>query len=225
MKNNWALFAKPGVQLNAAHIKADLKGKTIFSYGDTWTEAMIPFVLKYAGLSSSQVKILTAPSGNDVTDLLAGRVAVATNTTNYETPSYAGTKTKGKETVLLGTAVGAPNIPIWVYAVTKHYASAHSATLKAFMSAMEKATKWAAANQVKAASEFGKAYPTSGYTNAYSLLGWKLTVPFLVNSRGQYFTQTNAEWKTLASALKAIKLIKAGAKPSAYYTNKFLPGS
>lgn len=78
MSNNWALFAKPGVALTAAKIKSQLQGKTIFSYGDTWTNAMLPFVLKFAGLTTSQVKVVTNPTGNDLTDLLAGKVNVST---------------------------------------------------------------------------------------------------------------------------------------------------
>jgi NitT/TauT family transport system substrate-binding protein len=225
MKNNWAMFAKPGTTLTAANLKAELKGKTIFSYGDTWTESMLPFVLKYAGLTTSQVKILTDPTGNDLTDLLAGKVNISTSTTNYEIPGFQGAKVKGHLSELLGTSVGAPNIPIWVYAVTHSYASAHAATVKAFLAAVEEATKWAAANPTKAATEFDKAYPASGYTDAYNLSGWELTIPFLTNTSGQYFTQTNAQWTTLAKALKSINLIKSVPAPSVYYTNVFLPKS
>ena len=223
MKNNWALFAKPGTTLTPANLSKALKGKKIFSYGDTWTEAMLPFVLKKAGLSTSQVKIITDPTGNDLTNLLAGKVNFSTSTTNYEIPGFQGSGQKGQLTQLLGTAVGAPDIPIWVYAVTKSFAAAHGATAKAFLSAVKKATIWAAANPVKAASEFTKAYPKSGYTPAYNQSGWKLTIPFLTNAAGQYFTQTNAQWTTLATALKSVKLISSVPSPSSYYTNKFLP--
>ena len=223
MKNNWALFAKPGVSLSASTLKATLKGKRIFSYGDTWTEAMLPFILKYAGLSASQVKIVTDPTGNDLTDLLAGKVNFSANTTNYEIPGFQGSKVKGHLTQLLGTTAGAPNIPIWVYAVTQSYAKANGKVVKAFLSALKKATVWAVANPTKAATEFTTAYPKSGYSAAYSQAGWKLTVPFLTNSAGQYFTQTNAQWMTLAKALKSIKLISSVPAASSYYTNKFLP--
>ena len=223
MRNNWALFAKPGTTLSAANLKNELKGKKIFSYGDTWTEAMLPFVLKFAGLSPSQVNIITDPTGNDLTALLAGKVDVSTSTTNYEIPGFQGSKTKGNEVQLLGTRAGAPDIPIWVYATTKSYSSAHGANVRAFLSAMKKATAWAVTNPTKAANEFSRAYPKSGYTNAYNLSGWKLTVPFLTNSAGAYFTQTNAQWTTLAKALKSIKLITSVPAPSTYYTNKFLP--
>ncbi|NNN01953.1 MAG: ABC transporter substrate-binding protein [Acidimicrobiaceae bacterium] len=223
MRNNWALFAKPGTKLTPATLKSELKGKRIFSYGDTWTEAMLPFVLKRAGLNTSQVKIITDPTGNDLTDLLAGRVDFSTSTTNYEIPGFQGSHQKGHLSQLLGTQVGAPNIPIWVYAVTKSYANAHGANVKAFLSAVKKATAWAVKNPARAAAEFTKAYPKSGYTAAYSQSGWKLTLPFLTNASGQYFTQTSAQWSTLAHALKSVNLISSVPKPSTYYTNKFLP--
>ena len=223
MSNNWALFAKPGTSLSAAALHTTLKGKKIFSYGDTWTESMLPFVLKYAHLTNSQVKIITDPTGNDLTDLLAGRVNFSTSTTNYEIAGFDGSKVKGHLSELLGTAAGAPNIPIWVYAVTKSYAAANPSTVKAFLAAVKLGTEWAVKNPTKAASEFDKAYPRSGYTNAYNLTGWRLTVPFLTNSSGQYFTQTNAQWSTLAHALKSISLISKVSPPSAYYTNKYQP--
>ncbi len=223
MRNNWALFAKPGSSVTAKNLKTQLKGKRIFSYGDTWTEAMLPFVLRAAGLSANQVKIVTDPTGNDLTSLLQGRVDYSTSTTNYEIPGFVGSKTKGNLVTVLGTAVGAPDVPIWVYATAKSYASAHGATVKAFLSAVKKATIWAAKNPTAAAADFSKAYPKSGYTNAYNQLGWKLTIPYLTNSKGQYFTQTDAQWTTLAKALKSIKLISSVPSPSTYYTNKFLP--
>lgn len=222
MSNNWALFAKPGTPLSAANITADLKGKSIFSYGDTWTESMLPFVLRYAHLTASQVKIVTEPTGNDMTYLLAGKVDVSTSTTNYELPGWTG---KGTEESLLGTSVGAPNIPVWVYATTPSYAKANPATLSAFMSAMSLATKWAVANPTAAATDFTKAYPSSGYSPAYNQAGWKLTIPFLKNAAGQYFTQTSAQWTTLANALHSINLISKVPAPTTYYTNKFLPAA
>ncbi len=223
MRNNWALFAKPGSGVTAANLKTRLKGKRIFSYGDTWTEAMLPFVLRHAGLSTSQVKVITAPTGNDLNYLLAGKVDFSTSTTNYEIPGFVGSGTKGKLVQILGTAVGAPDVPIWVYAVTRGYAATHGATVKAFLSALKRATVWAAKNPVAAAADFTAAYPKSGYTPAYNKMGWQLTVPFLTNAQGQYFVQTNAQWTTLATALKSIKLISSVPAASSYYTNKFLP--
>ena len=223
MRNNWALFAKPGTKLTPQNLTAALRGKRIFSYGDTWTESMLPFVLRRAHLTTSQVKIITDPTGNDLTDLLAGKVDISTSTTNYEIPGFVGSHVKGQEVTLLGTRVGAPDIPIWVYAVTRSYAAAHGATVRAFLAAVKSATVWAVAHPAAAAIDFDHAYPTSGYTNAYNALGWKLTIPFLRDTHGQYFVQSNAQWLTLARALKSIKLISKVPAPTTYYTNKFLP--
>lgn len=225
MSNNWAIFAKPGVKLNVANLKSELKGKSIFSYGDTWTEAMLPFVLRRAGLTTSQVDIKVEPNAIDTTWLLAGKVNFSTSTTNYEIPGFQGAKVKGHLSELLGTAVGAPNIPIWDYATTKSYAASSGANLKAFMSAIAKATTWAVVHPTAAAALFDKTYPASGYTNAYNISGWDLTIPFLKNASGKYFVETNAQWSTLANALKSIGLISKVPAPSSYYTNKFLPVS
>jgi len=225
MSNNWAIFAKPGTTLTAANLKSELKGKSIFSYGDTWTEAMLPFVLKRAGLTASQVDIKVEPTAIDTTWLLAGKVNFSTSTTNYEIPGFQGAKVKGQLSQLLGTAVGAPNIPIWDYATTRSYAAANPATLKAFMSAIAKATAWAVAHPSAAATLFDKTYPASGYTNAYNISGWQLTLPFLKNAAGKYFVENNAQWSTLANALKSIGLISKVPAPTSYYTNSFLPAS
>lgn len=80
MSNNWGLFTKPGVTIPLSK----LRGKRIFSYGDTWTDAMLPFVLKKAGLTASDVSIVTGT--NDVAFLLDGKTDFSTSTTNYEIP-------------------------------------------------------------------------------------------------------------------------------------------
>ena len=80
-------------------------------------------------------------------------------------------------------------------------------------------------NPTKAATLFDSTYPASGYTNAYNLSGWKLTVPFLTNAQGKYFTETAAQWTTLSNALKSIGLISKVPAPTSYFTNKFLPAS
>jgi len=216
MKNNWGLFAKPGSTLTLTN----LKGKKIFSWGDTWTNAMMPFVLKKAGLSAKDVTIITA--SNDTPLLLAGKIDFTTSTTNYADPGIVGATGK-KPVGIVGTAAGVPNIPVWVYAVTKSYASKQPATAKAFLSAILAATKWASANPTKAATEFDKAYPKSGYSNAYNLMGWQETIPLLTNAQGKYFVQTDAQWSTLDQGLKATKQITTIPAPSTYYTNSLLP--
>ncbi|MGH9020565.1 MAG: ABC transporter substrate-binding protein [Acidimicrobiales bacterium] len=222
MRNNWALFAKPGTSLRASTLHATLKGKRIFSYGDTWTESMLPYVLKYAGLTQSQVKVVTDPTGNDLADLLAGKVDFATNTTNYEGPNFAGAHQSGHLSQILGTAVGAPNIPIWVYATSSSYATTHPGAVRAFLAAVKQATLWAVKNPAAAAGVFDMTYPKSGYSDAYNKLGWTLTIPFLTNASGQYFTQTDAQWRTLGASLTSVGLISKARAPSKYFTNSFL---
>jgi ABC-type nitrate/sulfonate/bicarbonate transport system substrate-binding protein len=216
MTNNWGLFAKPGSTLTLK----TLKGKKIFSWGDTWTNAMIPFVLKKAGLTQKDITIITA--SNDTPLLLAGKIDFTTSTSNYAIPGIVGAT--GKQPVgIVGTAAGVPNIPIWVYAVTKSYAAKHPSTAKAFLSAVLQGTKWAIANPTSAAKMFDKAYPKSGYSDAYNLLGWQKTIPLLTNAQGKFFVQNDAQWTTLDQGLKATKQIASIPAASTYYTNSFLP--
>jgi len=217
MTNNWTIFAKPGSKLTAA----DLKGKKIFSWGDTWTQTMLGFVLKHAGLSASQVTIVTA--SNDTPLLMDGKIDFDTSTTNYAVPAIQGADNGAKPVMFTGAQIGVPNIPIWVYAVTKAYAAAHPATAKAFLAATLKATKWAIANPAAAVNDFVKMYPNSGYSKAYSTTGWNLTIPLLKNAAGKFFVQTDAQWATLDQGMIATKQLKSAPAPSTYYTNAFIP--
>lgn len=216
MTNNWGLFAKPGSMLTLA----SLKGKKIFSWGDTWTNAMIPFVLKKAHLKASDVTIVTG--ANDTPLLMNGTIDFTTSTTNYSIPGITEA-TKSAPVGIVGSAAGVPNVPVWVYAVTHSYANQHGKNVKRFLAAIKAATIWASAHRAKAVADFIAAYPKSGYSKFYSTKGWDLTVPLLTNKAGKYFVQTNAQWTTLATALKGINLIKSIPAPSTYYTNKFIP--
>jgi ABC-type nitrate/sulfonate/bicarbonate transport system substrate-binding protein len=216
MTNNWGLFAKPGSTLTLA----SLKGKKIFSWGDTWTNAMIPFVLKKANLKSSDITIVTG--ANDTPLLMNGTINFTTSTTNYAIPGITEAA-KSAPVGIVGSAAGVPNVPVWVYAVTHKYANQHGANVKKFLTALQAATIWASAHRAKAVADFITAYPKSGYSKFYSTKGWNLTVPLLTNKAGKYFVQTNAQWTTLATALKGVNLIKSIPAPSTYYTNKFIP--
>ena len=216
MTNNWGLFAKPGSTLTLA----SLKGKKILSWGDTWTNAMIPFVLKKAHLKASDITIVTG--ANDTPLLMNGTINFTTSTTNYAIPGITEA-TKSAPVGIVGAAAGVPNVPVWVYAVTHNYANQHGKNVRAFLKAIKAATIWASSHQTKAVADFMAAYPKSGYSKFYSTKGWALTVPLLTNSAGKYFVQTNKQWTTLATALKSVKLIKSVPAPSTYYTNKFLP--
>ena len=216
MTNNWGLFAKPGSTLSLA----TLKGTKVFSWGDNWTNAMLPFVLKKAGLSSSDITVVSGDS--DTPMLLQNKVDFLTNTTNYAIPGI--TEATGKAPVqIVGKDAGVPDVPVWVYGSSTKYAKDHGDTLRKFMKALGDATQWSIDHQGKAVAYFDKAYPDSGYSHAYNVQAWKLTVPLLTNAQGQFFVQSDAQWSKLAKALVAVGQIESAKQPSAYFTNTYLP--
>jgi putative hydroxymethylpyrimidine transport system substrate-binding protein len=219
MSNNWGLFTKPGVKISLA----ELKGKTIFSYNDNWTDAMLPFVLKRAGVTLSQVRVVTGT--NDVAELLAGKINFSTNTTNYEVP-YIRAATKnhaGPGEILTGAEIGIPNIPIWNYASTTGYAAHHAKVLREFLAAVLEGTKWSIKNSTAGVKLLDSTYPANGETFGTNVQAWNLTIPLLTNSAGKFFTETNAQWATLDAALKATNQISKIPSPSTYYTNAYQP--
>lgn len=216
MTNNWGLFAKPGSSLSLA----SLKGTKVFSWGDNWTNAMLPFVLKKAGLTSSDITVVSGDS--DTPMLLQNKVDFLTNTTNYAIPGITGA-TGSAPVQIVGKDAGVPDVPVWVYGTNTKYATQHGDTVRKFMKALADATQWSIDHQAQAVAHFDAAYPDSGYTHAYNVQAWKLTVPLLTNKQGAFFTQTDAQWNKLARALVAVGQIDQAKKASAYYTNAYLP--
>ena len=218
MTNNWGLFAKNGSGLSLKN----LKGKKVFSWGDTWTSAMMPFVLKKAGLSAKDITIVTGEA--DTPLLQAGKVDFLTNTTNYGIPGILGATGK-KPIAITGKKAGVPEVPVWVYGVARPYAKKHQDTLIKFLTALHHATLWAmeSGNQGKAVRYFDKAYPDSGYSHAYNVQAWKLTVPLLSDETGDLFMQTKKQWRDIADALVSVGQIKKAEKPEQYFTNNYLP--
>ncbi|MGI9116987.1 MAG: ABC transporter substrate-binding protein [Gaiellales bacterium] len=214
--NNWGLFSQPGTTVAVN----DLKGETISGFGDTWTNAMLPFVLKDAGLTDKDVKIVTVT--NDAPLLLKGKVDVATNTTNYLIPAIEDATGK-QPGVLLGTDAGAPDVPIWVYAGNSAWLKANPAAAKAFMAAIAKATAWAIDNPDEAVALYEQAYPENGGSHAYNLAGWTDTAKYMRHPDGSLLTEDDQQWTELGQALVGIGQLEAVQAPSAYYTNEYLP--
>lgn len=210
--NNWGLFGRPGepVALDT------LKGKSIAIFTDSWTKAMMPFVLKAAKLSENDVKLIIAED-SDTPLLLAGKVDIATNTSNYIIPTVRTTVQKDP-TSLVGKAAGVPDVPVWTYTASTDYLAKHGDIAKKWMRATIKATEWAAEHPDEAAQIFTKAYPDSGSLE-YNTLGWKDLVPLLKGSQG-YMMQTDDHWLPLAQALKDTDQIPAVLAASKYYTNE-----
>lgn len=212
--NNWGLFGRPGepVTLDA------LKGKSIAIFTDSWTKAMMPFVLRAAHLTENDVKLIIAQDA-DTPLLLAGKVDIATNTSNYLLPEVQAAVHKDP-TGLIGPAAGVPDVPVWTYTASTDYLAKHGDVAKKWMRATIKATEWAVDHPDEAAAIFTKAYPDSG-TLEYNTLGWKTTVPLLKGPQG-YMVQTDQHWLPIAQALKDTDQIPAVLPASKYYTNELL---
>ena len=212
--NNWGLFGRPGEPVTLDN----LKGKSIAIFTDSWTKAMMPFVLKAAKLTENDVKLIIA-SDSDTPLLLAGKVDIATNTSNYIIPSVQAEIHKDP-TMLVGKDAGVPDVPVWTYTASTDYLAKHGDVAKKWMAATIKATEWATEHPDEAVQIFIKAYPDSGSLE-YNTLGWKALVPLMKGPHG-FMTQTDDHWLPLAQALKDTDQIPAVLAASKYYTNELL---
>lgn len=215
--NNWGLVAKPGAKIDIKKIK----GKSIGIFSDSWTKAMMPYVLKAGGVTASQVKQPIFGS-DDIAPLLAGKIDLATNTLNYAIAQVQSATGK-KPSVLLATKFGAPNVPVWVYTAMNSWLKSHGSQARKFLSATRKAFAWSIAHPSAAVKDYLKAYPKIGGGMKYSLDGWKATIPAL-GPANALLTQRAAQWKQVVKALKSVKLLSKALPPSSYFTNAYLKG-
>jgi NitT/TauT family transport system substrate-binding protein len=215
--NNWGLVAKPGAKIDVKKIK----GKSIGIFTDSWTKAMMPYVLKAGGVSSSQVK-QPIFSSDDIAPMLAGKIDIATNTLNYAIAQVQSATGK-KPSVLLATKFGAPNVPVWVYTAMSSWLKSHGSQATKFLSATRKAFAWSIAHPAAAVKDYLKAYPKIGGGMKYSLDGWKATIPAL-GATNSLLMQRASQWKQVAQALKAVGLLSKPLPASKYFTNAYLKG-
>lgn len=214
--NNWGLVGRPGEKINV-HA---LRGKSIGIYTDSWTKAMLPFVLQHVGLTENDVKLVTA--ANDVIPLLLARkIDVATETSNFGAVEVRTTTGK-PATMLLADKVGAPDVPIWNYVANQRYAQQHPNTVRAFLAATKKGMIWSAAHPAAAVRLFEKMYPKNGASHTYNLDGWEATAKLLKGPHG-YLVETPSQWSQLTNALKRVHVLGKVLPPSDYYTNKYQP--
>jgi ABC-type nitrate/sulfonate/bicarbonate transport system substrate-binding protein len=215
--NNWGLVAKPGKKINVRKIK----GKSIGIFTDSWTKAMMPYVLKAGHVTSSQVK-QPIFSSDDIAPLLAGKIDLATNTLNYAI-AQVQSGTGKKPSVLLATKFGAPNVPVWVYTGMTSWLKSHGSQARKFLKATRKAFAWSIAHPSAAVKDYLKAYPKIGGGMKYSLAGWKATIPAL-GAKSSLLTQRAKEWKQVAHALHSVGLLSKPLPASKYFTNAYLKG-
>ncbi|MGH3412046.1 MAG: ABC transporter substrate-binding protein [Marmoricola sp.] len=215
--NNWGLVTKPGEPVKMGK----LAGAKIGVFTDSWTKAMMPYVLRAGKVSAAQVDQIIFQS-NDLSPMLAGKIDIATNTTNYAIAQVQSATGKRPET-MTATKFGAPNVPIWAYTATSSWLKQNPKKARAFLAATRQATAWAIAHPRKAVREFVAAYPDNGSSARYNQLGWTSTIPYLKDSRGRLLVQRKSQWTQLVKALDGVKLLKKSFKPSTYYTNRYLP--
>lgn len=214
--NNWGLIARPGETIDLK----SLKGKKIGVFSDNWTQAMMPFVLKAAGLTASDVQQVSFAS-DDVAPLLAGKLDLTTNTTNFAIAQVQEATGK-KPTVMLAKQFNAPDVPVWVYVARQKWLDQNGDTAKAFLAAIKEATQWAIDNPEKAVSDFEKVYPDNGSSHTYNLTGWEATAE-VMNGPDGLLTQRASQWSELTGALEAVGALNKVADPSTYFTNAYLP--
>jgi ABC-type nitrate/sulfonate/bicarbonate transport system substrate-binding protein len=213
--NNWGLVAPPGKPIDVKSIK----GKSIGIFTDSWTKAMMPYVLEAGHVTASQIR-QPIFSSDDIAPLLAGKIDLATNTVNYAIAQIQSTTGK-RPSVLLATKFGAPNVPIWVYTATTSWLKQHGKQAKAFLSATRKAMAWSIAHPAAAVKDYLAAYPKIGGGMKYSLAGWKATIPAL-GKKSKLLTQRKSQWTQVAHALKSVGLLPKPLAASKYFTNKYL---
>lgn len=213
--NDWGLVAKPGTKIDVKKIK----GKSVGIFTDSWTKAMMPYVLRAGHATSSQVK-QPIFSSDDIAPLLAGKIDLATNTLNYAIAQVQSATGK-KPSVLLATKFGAPNVPVWVYTAMTSWLKDHGSQAKKFLSATRKAFAWSIAHPSAAVKDYLGAYPKIGGGKKYSLDGWKATIPAL-GAKSSLLTQRASEWKQVAHALHSVGLLSKPLPASKYFTNAYL---
>lgn len=213
--NNWGLVTPPGKPVDLNH----LAGKSIGVFTDSWTKAMMPYVLKAGHVQPSQVKQVIFQN-TDLTAMMAGKIDIATNTMNYAVAQIQSSTGK-KPSSISAAQLGAPNVPIWVYTATDPWLKAHAKEAKAFLAATKQATAWAIAHPSQAVDDFIKAYPNNGSSRKYNLYGWQNTIACIKGPDG-LFTQRAQQWTQLVGALKSVHLLSKSFPASTYYTNKYL---
>lgn len=214
--NNWGIFWNPGQKVNAQTFANGGVG----GYGDTFTNAMLPFFDKHFKVSPSKVKVVTV-TNDDIPLLIDHKIAFATSTTNFGAVEYQQT-THHKPAMLLARQVGAPNSPIWIYIGNKKWMASHKAETTAFLNATLEATKWATANPVAATHLYEKYFKSTGYNFQHDLGEWKATAAALKSTSGRYFVAEASQWAALAKALKSIGSLKTVYPANQYFTNAYI---
>jgi ABC-type nitrate/sulfonate/bicarbonate transport system substrate-binding protein len=216
VRNNWGMFAlgESPIDLGA------LAGSRIGIYSDSWTAAMLPLMLRSAGLTMDDVETVAA-TGSVIPLLLDGKIDVATEVTNLGGVEITTSSGEAPQ-VLLAPDVGAPDTPVWVYVANSGWASANPGLVTAWLDATRRGSEWAIANPEEAVTLFEEAYPETASAHEYNLAAWYATQP-LLSDGGEWFTQSDAQWSDFTAALVEADQLNTALAPAEYYSNDYLP--
>jgi ABC-type nitrate/sulfonate/bicarbonate transport system substrate-binding protein len=213
--NSWCLIGRPREPIDMTK----LKGKSIGTFTDSWSKAMMAFVLRSANLRDSDVQLIIAQD-DDIPLLLTKKLDIATNAASIGIAEIV-TVTHEQPALACNAAIGVPNIPVWNLTASPAWLKLNAATAKAWLAATSDAIDWSVVHPKEAAKIFTQAYPSSGSLD-FNVVGWSHMAGLMKGPDG-YFKQTDAQWTVLPEALKNIGQISAAKAPSSYYTNAYLP--
>jgi putative hydroxymethylpyrimidine transport system substrate-binding protein len=219
-ENNWGLISSKAKPLNFA----DIKGKTIGTYNDSWSKAQLQIMLQSVGLTLKDVKLVIA-SSDTVPLLLQKKVDAITGVTNAEGSELAS-QGQADYNITLARDHGVPNSPVWVLAANSNWLSKNKTVAQKFMDATLKGWQYAVSNPAEAVATFMRVYPKA-QPLAYTTVQWKDTMAIFGGSTitPQTLTQSSSDWSALLDAAKKFKLVTQVDPTSAYFTNQLLGGS
>ena len=214
-RNSWCLIGRPGEPIDVSQ----LRGKSIGLFADSWSRAMMAFVLRKAHLGEHDVRLIIAQE-DTLPLLLARRIDIATNGAAMGVAKLADTA-RAQPSLACNDSIGVPNIPVWVFTAAPGWLAAHGAAARAWLKGTSEAITWSLQHTNEAAALFTQAYPAAG-SATYNTSGWTYTAR-LMNGPNGYFHQSDAQWHALTDALRSVGQITQEKPASAYYTNAFLP--
>jgi putative hydroxymethylpyrimidine transport system substrate-binding protein len=217
--NNWGLISSAGHPLDLASIK----GKTIGTYTDSWSQAQLQIMLQSVGLKLSDVHLVTA-ADDTVPLLMQNKVDAITGTTNAE-GSELNSLGVSSYSMALAKDHGVPNSPVLVLAANSSWLSSNKAVAQKFMDATIKGLNYALAHPTQAVADFMAAYPKA-QSLGFTTFQWKATgALFGATASESTLTQTTSQWAGLINAASTYKLVDKTEQPSAYFTNGLLGGT
>jgi putative hydroxymethylpyrimidine transport system substrate-binding protein len=216
-ENNWGLISEKSKPLNFA----DIKGKTIGTYNDSWSKAQLQIMLQSQHLTLSDVHLVIA-SSDTVPLLLQHKVDAITGVTNAE-GSELTSEGQGDYKIEFARDHGVPNSPVWVLAANSDWLNGHKDLAQKFMDATLKGWQDAVNDPAAAVATFMRVYPKA-QTEKYTKIQWADTMKIFGGSTitGKTLTQSDADWTNLLKAAQDFHLVKKVDKPADYYTNELL---